>query len=140
MHDSEALNKDFEPQGVWRSRAPAVRIVLRLLVAQAGIGLLAAGLWLLQGPWSAAAAGAGAAIAVLPSAYFAAKVFSKPPGTAPRAVLRAFYVGEAVKLILTAALFIIALRWFGGHFLPLITTYAAALCAYWFFFLGALRT
>lgn len=140
MQTGEALNKAYEPQGMWRSRRPAVRVVLRLLLAQAGVGAAGAGLWLLDSGWSSLAAVAGAAIAVIPSAYFAAHVFSKAPGTAPRQVLNALYLGEAFKLILTAALFMIALRWLSGHFLPLITTYAAALGTYWFFFLGALRT
>ncbi|MFP4647781.1 MAG: ATP synthase subunit I [Halorhodospira sp.] len=140
MEISEALHQDYEPQGMWRSRRPAVRLVTRLLLAQLGVGAAIAGLWLLDSGWSALAAATGMAIAVVPSAYFAAHLFSKAPGTAPRAVVRAFYLGEVVKLILTAALFMIALRWFGGHFLPLITTYAAVLGTYWFFFLGALRT
>ncbi len=141
MRDSPALNAGFEPQGFWRSRAPAVRVALRLLLAQAAVGLAAASVWLLAaGASAAAAAGAGAAIALLPTAYFAAKVFSQRPGTAPRALLRAIYVGEVVKLILTAALFMIALRWLSGDFLALISTYAAALGTYWFMFWGTLRT
>ncbi len=140
MQVSEVLNQAYEPQGMWRSRTPAVRVVVRLLLAQAGVGAVGAGLWLLDGGWSGLAAVVGTAIAVIPSAYFAVHVFSKAPGTAPRQVLSALYLGEAFKLILTAALFMIALRWFSGHFLPLITTYAAVLGTYWFFFLGALRT
>lgn len=140
MEVSEALNQDYEPQGMWRSRRPALRVVFAVLLAQAGVGAVATGLWLLDSGGSALAAACGAAIALIPSAYYAAHVFSKAPGTAPRQVLRAFYVGEVVKLILTAVLFIIALRWLSAHFLPLITTYAAALGTYWFFFLGALRT
>ena len=126
---------------MWRSRRPALRVVGGLIAMQAGIGAIAAALWLaLSGPLPAAAAAAGALIAIVPTAYYAAQVFSKPPGTAPRRVLRAFYIGEAVKLILTAALFMIALQWLSGHFLPLLTTFAAALSTYWIFFLGALRT
>ncbi|WP_421622020.1 ATP synthase subunit I [Alkalilimnicola ehrlichii] len=120
-------------------RQSAQRLVWRVATLQFSVGLFASGCWLLAGPKAAAAAFAGALIALLPGLYFARKVFSKPPGADPRSMLGAFYFGEAVKLILTAALFIIALQWFGGVFLPLITTYVAALSVHWLALLGALQ-
>ncbi len=133
------LDTGFEPHGYWRSRRPAITVVIRVLAGQLILGGAVTGAWFFEAPIAAAAAAAGTAIALLPTLYFAVKVFSKAPGSAPHEVLRALYTGEAVKLILTAALFAIALRWFGGHFLPLITAYAAALATYWFVLLGNLR-
>ncbi|RLK46504.1 ATP synthase protein I [Alkalispirillum mobile] len=122
-----------------QERQSARRLVWRIAIFQVGVGLFASGCWLLAGPKAAAAAFTGALIAMLPGLYFAGKVFSKPPEADPRSMLGAFYFGEAVKLILTAALFIIALQWFGGVFLPLITTYVAALSVHWLALLGALQ-
>ncbi|MBK1734231.1 hypothetical protein CKO15_02820 [Halorhodospira abdelmalekii] len=140
MRSSETLDRPYTPQGVWSTRGPALRVVARLLSAQVGIGVGISLLWALDSVGAMVAGLAGTLIALLPTAYYAAKVFSKAPGTPPRQVVRAFYVGEVVRLILTAALFIIALRWFSGDFVPLITTYAAALSSYWLILLGALRT
>lgn len=135
------LDEPFEPQGQWATRAPARRVVLRVLAGQAGVTAIAALLWLLGGSLMAgAAAVVGGAIALIPTGYFALRLFGPEPGAAPRRIVRAFFAGQAVKLILTAVLFIIALRWFGGDFLPLITTYAAALATYGLVLLTELRT
>ncbi len=140
MQERQVPEAGFQPQGYWRDRRPALRVIARIVCGQLLLGGIVAAAWLLAEPCAAAAAMFGVAIALLPTLYFAAKVFSKGPGSAPHDVLRALYTGEAVKLILTAALFVIALRWFAGHFLPLITAYAAALATYWFVLLGNLRS
>ncbi|MBK1650841.1 hypothetical protein CKO08_01100 [Halorhodospira halochloris] len=140
MRNSESLDEAYEPQGVWKSNANAWRVCGRLIGTQTAIGLTLSALWLIYSTTAAAASIAGMLIAIIPTLYYAIKVFSNRPGTAPRKVVRAFYVGEIVRLILAATLFIIALQWFGGEFVPLITTFTAALFSYWLILLGALRT
>lgn len=136
-----SVDEEYSPQGLWATRRPALRAVGKLLAVQAAITVIAALAWLVgSGTEAGAASLVGGAIAVAPTAYFAARAFAPRPGAPPRRLLRALYAGEAVKLILTAGLFIIALRWFGGQFLPLITTYAVALLAYGLVFASTLRT
>lgn len=80
---------------------------------------------------AALAAIAGGAIAIIPGLYMAVRVFAVPPDAEPKRILGAFYRGESVKFVLTAALFVIALQWFASTFLPLIVTYILALLVYW---------
>lgn len=140
LTDKPSLDEPYEPQGIWRTHLPAWRVVVRLLATQAAIGAVVSLAWLLSSLQAAAAGITGTLIAIVPTLFFAAKVFAQKPGTPPRQVVRAFHIGEAIRLILTATLFIIALQWFSGEFVPLITTFAASLFSYWLILLGALRT
>ena len=47
----------------------------------------------------------GALICLIPNAYFARRVFKHRGALAAQEIVRAFYVGEAIKLALTAGLF-----------------------------------
>jgi ATP synthase protein I len=84
-------------------------------------------------------AGAGAALAALfggivvlvPTAYFAAKIYLRPQGSQAQDVLGAFYRGELAKLLLTAVLFFIGARLFGQHFGALMLTSIACLTMNW---------
>ncbi len=54
-------------------------------------------------------------------------------------MVRAFYVGEAVKLALTALMFLIAIVYMDVDILIVILTYMAALSMYWFALLATAR-
>ena len=96
------------------------------------IGLAGAALWWLFADVSAAlAALAGGAISALLSAHFAARLLAHSAATDPRAVLGAFYRAEAMKLTMAAALIFIAVYALRDDAVPLITTLAATLAAYW---------
>lgn len=98
-------------------------------LAVAGLGAL---FWLaLSGGEAARAALAGGMIAFLPGLYFALRVFARGPGSTPRSMLSALYQGEAVKFILTAALFAAAMPWFAAQFPALISTFIVALSVHW---------
>ncbi|MCC5858864.1 MAG: ATP synthase subunit I [Ectothiorhodospiraceae bacterium] len=106
--------------------------IATVFAGQSLVTVIAALAWLLAaGSGSGLAALAGGGIAILPGAYFAVKVFSVPAGAPPKQLLNAFYRGEALKFVITVVLFIIALQWFADSFLPLLTTYIAALLVYW---------
>ena len=89
--------------------------------------------------WGAAAALAalfGGFVVILPTLYFAAKIYLGAGGTKAadvRAaeVLGTFYRAETAKLVLTALLFWIGAKWFGQHFAPLILTSIACLAMNW---------
>ncbi len=98
-------------------------------LAVAGLGAL---FWLaFSGGEAARAALTGGMIAFLPGLYFALRVFARGPGSTPRSMLSALYQGEAVKFILTAALFAAAMPWFATQFPALISTFIVALSVNW---------
>lgn len=79
----------------------------------------------------AAAALAGGGIGIVAGLYQALRMFSVDAATQEAKFLRAVYVGQAMKLVLTSALFIVAIRVFGRNFGPLIVAYAATFVVYW---------
>ncbi len=106
--------------------------IATVFVGQSLVTIVAAVVWLMAaGSFSGLAALAGGGIAILPGAYFAIKVFSVPADAPLKMLANAFYKGEALKFVITVVLFIIALQWFADNFLPLVTTYIAALLVYW---------
>jgi len=94
-------------------------------VAAAGVGLATGGT---RAAYSAAV---GGAICVLSGAYLAARMFRTQPGSSPAQVLRAFYVGEVVKVALTALLFAVTILYLDVDVLIVILAYVAALAVYW---------
>ena len=97
-------------------------VVVLTLLAQLSLSLvLAAVVWLWQGKVAAVSALLGGMVAVIPNGFLAARLL-KPRADA-KAMLRAAWVGEIGKLVLTAVLFgaifgtmrsISALAVFGG--------------------------
>ena len=94
----------------------------------AGAALLAL---FLAGPRAGYSAMVGGAICVLSGVYLAARMYRARPGAAPAEVLGAFYVGEVVKIGLTAALFAVAILYLDVDLLVVILAYVAALAVYW---------
>jgi ATP synthase protein I len=89
--------------------------------------LLTGGLW---GKPQAIAAVYGGLVAIIPTAWFAFRVFGRRAQD-PREMLGAFYQGEIGKFALTALLFGLGAVLFAKQFLALMVTYAACLLAYW---------
>ena len=73
----------------------------------------------------------GGGISIIVTAYFAGHVFSVRAGSTASKIARAFFVGESIKMVLTAILFAVAILWLDILFLPLFLTYIATLFAYW---------
>ncbi|MEX0732573.1 MAG: ATP synthase subunit I [Aquisalimonadaceae bacterium] len=88
--------------------------------------------WAFSGVHEALAALAGGVVAIVPGLYLAIRVYAVPADASPKAIIGAFYRGEAIKFGLTVVLFFVALQWFGSAFAPLITTYILTLLMYWF--------
>lgn len=84
--------------------------ILLILLAQAAVALavaLGAGLW--QGRLAAVSALLGGAIAVIPNAFLAARLLTPGANASGKSLLRAAWLGEIGKLVLTALLFTIVL-------------------------------
>jgi len=73
----------------------------------------------------------GGLAAFIPNMYFAFRI-AGARNLEPGKILRSFYVGESVKLLLTAALFILILQIPTIEILPLLAGFSAALSVFWF--------
>ncbi len=106
----------------------AVRRVLQL---QALTVLLVSASALAWGKYHGMSALLGGLIAFLPNAYFAVKFGRKDPGKTASQVVKAFYFGEATKLLFTALLFVIVFQLPGILPLPLFIAFAAVMAVFW---------
>ena len=98
--------------------------ILIILIISAGFAF--AGGWQ-QGISSAL----GGAAAFVPNLYFALKI-SRSSDLPARKIVNSFYAGESVKLLLTAAMFIMIFQVPNIQILPLLVGYIAALSVFWF--------
>lgn len=110
----------------------AKKATTKILVIQLVITLLAMAASLFFVSVAAAySAGVGGGISIIVTVYFASQVFSTGVDASAAEIAKRFYIGEAIKIVLTAVLFFIAIMWLDVSFLPLFLTYAATLLAYW---------
>lgn len=114
-------------------KATTYKIVLTQLMAALLTGFVA---WAALGHAVAAAVVAGGLINVIANLCFALQVFRG--GVRPAdAVMRSFYVAEAAKLFLTAALFALALAVLELAPVPLLAGFVVTLAGYWLALLPA---
>ncbi|QJD28926.1 ATP synthase subunit I [Methylococcus geothermalis] len=86
----------------------------------------------IAGGWKTAiSASAGGLIAFIPNAFFALRFGFFDPTRSARDIVRAFYVGESMKLVLTGVLFFLAFQFRELEFLPLFSGFIVALGVYW---------
>lgn len=86
---------------------------------------------LFQSMSSAMSAFVGGAIGFLTSLIYAKKM-QAPPGSEPRAILRAHYKAEAYKMVFTILLFSLVFTQLKEiNALPMFAAYAATVAAYW---------
>lgn len=117
----------------------ARRTAFAIVLGQLGITLLAGGLFLLSsGARAGYSALIGGGIGTLASLYMAVSFFRAGSAADPRHVLRGVYVGELVKLMMTAALFVAVIVFLPVVFLPLFSGYLATFFVYWLALLKAL--
>lgn len=126
---NRALNRAAFRLAGWQiTLTTVVAVAAALLTMQGGRGAPAS--W--SGFWSAFwSAMAGGGIGVLAGLYQALRMFRMNPADGPERFLRAVYAGEAMKIMLTAALFIVVIRVLHPQFGPMIIAYGATFLAYW---------
>lgn len=73
----------------------------------------------------------GGSINLIPSYIFAKIVFKQSGARALKKTLSAFYIGEALKLLLTAVLFILVFQWQELHALSMFLGFVTAQIIYW---------
>jgi len=108
-------------------------IVRWVLSRQALIGLLMVTLFLVfRGSEEAVSVLLGSLIGFLPNLYLATRIGIRNPAKTSRQVLRAFYSGVAVKLLMTAVLFAVVLNVPNVRFVPLLAGFVPVVWVYWF--------
>lgn len=121
------------PHAAGTSAAPGAQTtVIKIIAIQLAVTVLVAIVAMVVGgvkPAYSALVGGG--INIVTTAYFARRVFAARPGATAKRMVRAFYVGEVTKILLTVALFTLALLWLELAFLPLFTAYALTMLAFW---------
>jgi len=89
-------------------RLPAFPVLVAQTVVTFSAALI---LWLFRGQIAGYSGLLGGLVALVPNAYFAYRVFRYSGARSARAIVREFYSGEAGKIFLTAALFVLV--WVG---------------------------
>ena len=112
-------------QGMWGAR--------RLLAIQLSVALMIACIaaWV-KGSASAYSAALGGMCCVVPNAYFARALFLHGGARAAKQIVNGFYRGEALKLMLSAALFTLVFKCFKVDPLVFFVAYIAAQMVFWF--------
>ncbi|WP_126756115.1 ATP synthase subunit I [Aliidiomarina taiwanensis] len=108
------------------------RIAKRLLVLQAAATLVLVALFAwIYGPSGAITASAGGVISLVPNAVFAVYAFRFGGARSASEVVRSFYAGEAVKMVLTIILFAAAFMTLNGPWLPLFIVFGVVTFMHW---------
>lgn len=111
-----------------RGRLAAYKLVLMQALVAGAVSFIFFVVWGVQSGQSAVA---GSLIAVLPNFVFATLAFSHSGASSAGKVIKTFYWGEAVKLLLTVALFSLVFTLMKVAFMPLFVCYSLALLVHW---------
>ncbi len=106
--------------------------VFKVLYLQVLVAVLVALGFMLMGGWKYALSPfLGSSVAILPNLYFAYRNYLVRHRQV-QDIVKGFYAGEAVKLLLTAGLFVAVLQIPTVDFKTLLIGYAATLSVFWF--------
>lgn len=133
---NQGVENDSAPVAGWFDLTvfamDAARTVRRVLALQMLITLVVATLALALADLRAAGSALlGGSINLIATGYFAYRVFAPKPGATAHQIATAFYIGEAIKIVLTGALFTVILVWLDVALLPLFLAYIATMLAFW---------
>lgn len=107
-----------------RGRWSAYKLVMMQAAVAGGTSILFFAVWGVQFGYSALA---GGSIAVLPNFVFATLAFSHSGASSSGKVVKSFFLGEAIKLLLTIVLFALVFGTLKVLFAPLFACYALCL-------------
>jgi ATP synthase protein I len=117
----------------------ARRLAFGVVLGQAAVSVLAALLsWALAGRLAAVSALLGGGISTAASLAMAALSFTGSAASTPQRAIRAFYLGEGVKLAVVIVLFVVVLKTMKVAPLALLATFMATLFVYWIALANAL--
>ena len=109
----------------------AKRTAIGILSTQLILGLIAAGMfWFFLSFESAKSSISGSMVAIFSSVHLLKLVFQTTPQT-PKKIANTLYIMEALKFLITGALFGVAVILLKAMFFPLIIGYIVAVFVYW---------
>ena len=73
----------------------------------------------------------GGSIGMIAGLYQALRLLQVDAGVQPDALMRGMWISEAVKIILTVAMFVLAIRLFKVEMVPTLIGYAVTYIVYW---------
>ncbi|GLS84797.1 ATP synthase subunit I [Paraferrimonas haliotis] len=112
-----------------RGRKSAYKLVFIQTIA---VAIVSVGFFVLMGVDAGISAFWGGIIAVVPNFIFATLAFAHAGASSASKVVKTFYWGEALKLMLTMALFSTAFITFKSiGFMPLFVCYVCGLLVHW---------
>lgn len=110
----------------------ARRLALGVVIGQAVVtAIVALVSFMMAGPTAAVSALLGGGISTVASLAMAVLSFAHPAGVDAGRAVRAFYVGEAVKLVVVIVLFVVVLKVMKVSPLALFAAYVATFFVYW---------
>ncbi len=108
------------------------RAAFRLAAWQAALTLAVAAVAGLAGdPGAVKSALLGGGIGIVAGLYQALRMFRVDAAVDPDAFYRGVWLSEMVKIVLTVALFTLAIKTLSPRFVPMIGAYAATFIVYW---------
>ncbi len=120
------------------ARSPHTAVVKKLLVVQLLVAMFFPLVLLPFGTNAALSAAAGGLASFIPNVYFAFRAFRYSGARSAQKILRSFYSGEAIKLILTAVIFALCFKYlktlnvaalFGGFIMVQMAVWVTPLLA-----------
>jgi ATP synthase protein I len=109
-------------------KTEAYKLVFWQHVIVVGLALI---VFLLQGLQSGLSALLGGLAYGLPNVMFVWRVFARTSAQAAKQFLFAFVVGEATKLLMSAVLFVLIVKFLPVKLLSVLAGYIAAIIAFW---------
>lgn len=108
------------------------QIIKQLVRTQVVVAIIVWAIFLvLKGDLAAKSALLGGLLAIAPNGFYAWLVFKPQRLNDPAKLARLFFIGEMLKLILIACLFVLIIKLFTISLLPLIVGLVAALSVFW---------
>lgn len=93
------------------NRSPHMAVIRRLLMVQLLVAVLFPLVMLPFGMNAALSAAAGGLASLIPNLYFAYRTFKYSGARSAQMILRSFYSGEAIKLVMTALIFAVVFKY-----------------------------
>lgn len=107
------------------------RVANRLIAIQSLVCIVCAATYYLLVDKSAALSSLMGAIAcVVPNWYFASKVFATSGASRARIILRSFYIGQVIKVLITIGVICTGLALFNDDPTPMLLTFILGLMVY----------
>ncbi len=103
----------------------------RLVGLQALVVVVIAAGWLLGGLKESLSTLLGGVACVVPRLYFARRLFSRTSARDAKKIIMSFYIGEVVKLALSAVMVLLIIKFITVAIVPFITGFVGAQFGFW---------